>query len=392
MTNVHQQIKETLKSSPILVVDDDEMIRLYLATYLQNSGFQNIRFAENGAEALASISELCPACLVLDINMPVMDGYEALKRIRSDDNLKDLPVLVVTGHDSRDERNDIMRAGASNLISKPIDGDILVERVTNLIERELLFSQLTEFHARLSTELSYAAEMQMDLLPTANEIEVVEDTYGVGLASQSKPSSELGGDSWAIEVIDENSFGVLIADFSGHGVSAALNTFKLHTVVKRLDASKMSPAQYIEAINLEISGVMPIGQYCTMLYAVVNTKDNTLTFSAAASPSPLVGHIDNSEILIGDGSGLPVGIRAQSTYENQVMDFPPGSYLFLYSDALLETELNDGSPLNLEGIVELVKVHRTKNATTSLDGLLAAFYQTAPDPLPDDLTAIWLSR
>lgn len=390
--NISQQIKESVKSSPILVVDDDEMIRLYLATYLQNSGFQNIRFAENGAEALSSISEMCPACVVLDINMPVMDGYETLAHIRSSEDMKDLPVLVVTGHDSRDQRNNIMRAGASNLISKPIDGDVLVERVTNLIERELLLSQLTEFHTRLSTELSYAAEMQMDLLPTAQEIEGVETSYGVGLANQSKPSSELGGDSWAIEIIDESSFGILIVDFSGHGVSAALNTFRLHTVMKRLDASILSPAQYMEAINSEITAVMPIGQYCTMLYAVVNTQNDTLTFSAAAAPSPIIGQIDDPEITIGDGSGLPVGIRAQSNYVNQVVDFPPGSYLFLYSDALLETELNNGPALELEGIVELVKEHRTKDATASLNGLLEAFYQDAPDPLPDDLTAIWLSR
>ncbi len=390
--NVYQQIKESLASSPILVVDDDEMIRLYLATYLQNAGFENIRFAENGAEALTSIAERLPACVVLDINMPVMDGHQALKKIRASEDLKDLPVLVVTGHDSRDERNEILRAGASNLISKPIDGDILVERVTNLVERELLFAQLSGFHARLSTELSYAAEMQSDLLPTQNQIDYIEAQYGVGLANHSKPSSELGGDSWALEVIDDSRFGLLIVDFSGHGVSAALNTFRLHTVMDRIDAPALSPAEYIEAINAEIAAVMPLGQYCTMLYAVVDIEHNRLTYSGAAAPPPIIGNLNDAKINTGDGSGLPVGIRPRSTYINHIVDFPKGSYLFLYSDALLETELDNDLALETDGIVKLVERCQNPSAAKSLADLLAIFYEQAPDPLPDDLTCIWLNH
>lgn len=390
--NVYQQINDSLSLSPILVVDDDEMIRLYLAAYLNEAGFENVLFAENGAEALDKIFSEKPACVVLDILMPVMDGNEVLQRIRSDERTKELPVLVVTSHDNRDQRNDILRAGASNLISKPIDGDIFVERVTHLVERELLFGQLTEFHSRLSTELSYAAEMQSDLMPTEQNIKEMMKRYGVDLASHSRPSSELGGDSWALQAIDDTHFGIMIVDFSGHGVSAALNTFRLHAIMNKIDASETSPAKYIEAVNSEIADMMPVGQYCTMLYAVVDIVENKLSYSGSASPSPVIGQFNNPELGIGDGSGLPVGIRPRSKYQDHTVDFPEGSFLFLYSDALLETELSDGKELEIEGIVELVKQCKNPDATTALNKLLGLFYERAPDPLPDDLTALWLSR
>lgn len=390
--NVYQQIKDSLNLSRILVVDDDEIIRLYLAAYLKEAGFKNILFAENGVEALEIVTSESPACVVLDINMPVMDGTEFLQHVRSIDETKDLPVLVVTGHDSRDQRNDILRAGASNLISKPIDGQILVERVTNMIERELLFGQLKEFHSRLSTELSYATEMQSDLIPAEDDISQVAEKYGVQITSHSKPSSELGGDSWALQAIDENHFGIMIVDFSGHGVSAALNTFRLHTIMNRIAVSGTSPARYIEAINAEIAEIMPVGQYCTMLYAVVDVVGHKLIYSGAASPSPMIGNIDNFDIIAGDGSGLPVGIKPHTKYQDHVVDFPEGSFLFLYSDALLETELKDGNVLGTDGIATLVKQCKNKDAVTSLNGLLGLFYENAPEPLPDDLTAIWLSR
>ncbi|NQW00285.1 MAG: fused response regulator/phosphatase [Rhodospirillales bacterium] len=390
--DVYQQIKDSLNSSTLLIVDDDEMIRHYLAAYLEQAGFTNIVFAENGVEALEKISQHRPACVVLDIHMPVMDGNAVLQRIRGQEETKSLPVLVVTSHDSRDERNNILRAGATNLISKPIEGDVLVERVTNMIERELLFGQLAEFHARLSTELSYAAEMQLDLLPTAADCSAIETRYGVGLANHSRPSSELGGDSWALQVIDDDRFGIMIVDFSGHGVSAALNTFRLHTVINRIGFVGGSPARYIESINEEIADVMPVGQYCTILCAVVDIKADTLTYSGAAAPSPLIGRNDGSTIVVGDGSGLPVGIRRHSTYEDHVVDFPAGSFLFLYSDALFETEMGNGAVLETTGVASLVERCKNADASASLNQLLAVFYEDAPEPLPDDLTALWMSR
>lgn len=390
--DVYQQIKNSLTESPILVADDDEAIRFFVAAHLGEAGFKNISFAENGVEALAKISKIKPACVVLDIMMPVMDGNEVLKQVRANEATRDMPVLVVTSYDSHDERNNILRAGASNLISKPIDGEILNERVVNLVERALLFAQLKEFHSRLSFELSSAAQMQSDLIPTEETISRISKRYQIDLACHTRPSSELGGDYWALQEIDSHKLGVMIVDFSGHGVSAALNTFRLHTLMNKVALVESSPAAYVTKLNAELADVMPPGQYCTLLYAIIDLENNCLTYSGAAAPSPVIGSVTSSDLFVGDGSGLPVGIRAHASFEDHVIDFPPGSFLFLYSDALLETELDEGRELEIEGIVRLVKTHKTDAASTSLKLLLDDFYGRAPDPLPDDLTAIWVCR
>jgi len=376
----------------ILVVDDEPQIRKLTKRRLEVAGFEKIETAENGADALAKIPIIRPACVILDINMPVMDGLELLKRLRAEAETKDLPVLVVTARDSRDDRNEILRAGASNQISKPIDGAILVERVSGLIERKLLTDQLSQFHERLSHELSQAAQMQEDLMPAAATIQSFETRYGVRLASHFQPSSELGGDTWALQAINDHQFGIMMVDFSGHGVSAALNTVRLNAMMNRMDVCTGSPARYMQTINAEIADMLPLGQYCTMLYALVDINANTLTYAAAAAPPPMFGQRDGGTVLVGDGSGLPVGIRPNTEYQDLVVDFPEGSFLFLYSDALFETELGDAGPLGIDGVTSMVESHRRVEAEQALGGVILTFNERAPATLPDDLTAVWLSR
>ena len=378
-------------SCPILIVDDEQLLRLMISSLLETAGFNKFEFAENGAEALEKIASFQPICVIMDINMPVMNGREALTKIRSEEKTKELPVLVVTGHDDRDERNEILRSGASNIISKPIDGDILIERVTNLVERKLLSDQLSEFHNRLTMELSMASGMQVEAVPSSDRIREIEEQYGVQIAAQFKPSSELGGDYWALQTIDQSRFGVLLVDFCGHGISAALNTFRLDMLISRLGVCETTPAEYMATISAELSEVLPSGQFCTMIYAIFDVKKKSLTYSGAAAPSPIIGSVNTGSVDVLDGSGLPIGITKNAKYNNNVVDFPNGSFFFIFSDALFETELGKDGVLEIEGVVALAEKYRSENAINSLNDVLSDFMKNAPDPIPDDLTTIWVS-
>jgi len=386
-----ESVRESVYSSPILVADDVPMIRKLIGSILSHAGFEHIEYAENGLEVMEKIPTFRPVCIILDVEMPVLDGNEALKKIRSNPETADIPVIVITGHDEREERNKILRSGASNLISKPIDADILIERLVNLLEKKHLTSKLSEFHDRLSSELAYASEMQTDMMPTEEEKKKVENRYGVSLASHFRPSSELGGDAWFLQEIDDNKFGVMLVDFSGHGISAALNTVRIHSITSRLDVNPNSPAQYMEAINSEISKILPVEQYCTSLYMVVDVKTGKIRYSGAAAPPPMYGLIEHREVMQGDGSGLPIGITPDAKYVDHEIEFPKGSFIFLYSDALYETELENNVALEIEGVEKLVITEMNSNAAKALSGILSSFGKFAPDPLPDDLTTIWLS-
>ena len=115
----------------ILVVEDDPDLRTILKLQLVSQGYE-VTETCNGAEGFAAIQEFTPDCVILDLMMPVMDGFGFLKRTRSILALQEIPILILTA--SEDERNRIRgyQYQANSYMSKPYDLDELTEEVGRL--------------------------------------------------------------------------------------------------------------------------------------------------------------------------------------------------------------------------------------------------------------------
>lgn len=241
-------------------------------------------------------------------------------------------------------------------------------------------------------EMQVARSMQAELLPPAAELDWLARRYGVRVSGFFETSSELGGDLWGLDPIDDHRFLLWLADFSGHGVTAALNTFRLHTLVEHIANDRDQPAAFLSELNQRLIGLLPKGQYATMLYGVVDVRAGLFTYAAAAAPRPLVARPGAAPDL-GDGSGLPLGISRTARYADRVLELPPGSALFMASDALAESPSEDGKKLGQGGVAELVAgVVTGRGGEVDVDSILAPFLATVHRPLRDDLTAVCCLR
>ena len=108
----------------VLVVDDSLTIRVYHSSLLKSFGFE-VDTAENGMDALEKIMSKKYDLVLSDINMPVMDGYEFVKRLRKLNNYKLTPVVFVTTLESDEDRKKGFMSGATLFIVKPIDNEVL---------------------------------------------------------------------------------------------------------------------------------------------------------------------------------------------------------------------------------------------------------------------------
>ena len=114
-----------LEGKTVLVVDDDPKNIFVLSSALQDYGLETLH-AKNGREALDVLKDNQAVDLVLmDIMMPVMNGYEAMRAIRADEKLRGLPVIAVTAKAMQEDRRRCIEAGADDYLSKPIDPDLL---------------------------------------------------------------------------------------------------------------------------------------------------------------------------------------------------------------------------------------------------------------------------
>lgn len=106
--------------STILIVDDEYAGRETLQSILEGEGYR-LEMAENGPQALEKAKQLLPDVILLDIMMPGMTGFEVCQRIRSDPQIAEIPIIVLTALDDRDSLLTALKAGADDFISKPFD-------------------------------------------------------------------------------------------------------------------------------------------------------------------------------------------------------------------------------------------------------------------------------
>lgn len=119
----------------ILVVDDFSTMRRIVKNLLRQLGYENIEEAEDGAQAFSKLKNGGYGFVVSDWNMPNMDGLEMLKKVRSDPELKDLPILMVTAEAEKEKVITAIQAGVNNYIVKPFTGEILKEKMDKVFER-----------------------------------------------------------------------------------------------------------------------------------------------------------------------------------------------------------------------------------------------------------------
>jgi chemosensory pili system protein ChpA (sensor histidine kinase/response regulator) len=120
--------------SIILVVEDNLMIRELMRELLEREQYQVVE-AGDGGEALAKLEEVIPDLVLMDIQLPKLDGYAVLHQLRRDRRFRSLPVIAVTAYAMRSDEEKARRAGFDNYLTKPVDRAVLMAMIRSLLAR-----------------------------------------------------------------------------------------------------------------------------------------------------------------------------------------------------------------------------------------------------------------
>lgn len=381
-------IDRVFDEARVLVVDDNRVNIHLLSAILERSGIRNIGHALDGFEALEKVERFHPDLVLLDLMMPRMDGYETCQRLRDMPVYKDLPILVQSSLSRPEDRARAFAHGATDYVSKPINAPELVARLRIHLHNRFLVRSLQTYRERFETELAAARRMQERLLPQPAVIADAERTLRLRIAAHFSPSSELGGDVWGLRRDDEHRLVVWLVDFSGHGAASALHTFRLHAILNQMDMGGIDPGRFLSRLNRRVTGLLPFGQFATMLIGVIDLASAEFRYASAAATKPIVWQSPTAPLIEGDNPGLPLGIIASASYETRVLPFELGSKLFLYSDAAVEIPTDDGV-LDENRFLKLVASCRGDDGA-DLSRILDALQNVGP--LDDDLTAVLVAR
>ncbi len=127
----------------ILVVDDDTKIQMVIRIMLQKKGYE-VKCASSGLEAFQEIPTFGPDLVMLDVMMPGMDGYEVCRKLKSSENTKNIPVIMLTALGMGEDFEKAIENGADWYIVKPFNSRQLLSRVSMLLDGEKTGEEKTE--------------------------------------------------------------------------------------------------------------------------------------------------------------------------------------------------------------------------------------------------------
>ena len=128
--------KEVNLPPAVMVVDDSLTVRKITGRLLERAGYR-LMLAKDGVDALEQLAETVPAVMLADIEMPRMDGFELLGRLRADSRFKSLPVIMITSRTADKHRNYAMELGANEYLGKPYDEEALLQMIAQYTQQPL---------------------------------------------------------------------------------------------------------------------------------------------------------------------------------------------------------------------------------------------------------------
>lgn len=367
----------TAPPSTILAVDDSPTNLQVLVRTLSGSGHR-ILAARDGATALEIARKARPDLMLLDVMMPGLDGFDVCRRIKSDRETRDTVVIFLSARGEVSDKLSGFELGAIDYITKPIQAEEVVARVSVHLSRLHLERALRQSRDRLDRELAGAARMQRLLLPAA-----IPAHPSVRFGSYYQTSRHAGGDYYDVLPLDRDRFGILLVDVSGHGAPAAIVMAMIRAVVHSYPGVADDPRALLHYINRHFRFLWDSPMYATALYAVLDAGRRTLRMSSAGHPLPLLrreGHV----------STLPADTTMCVLWD-ELGDVPCVEHrlerrdtLAFYTDGITDRQTTDGTMFDLERLSDALSRAGSGAASDIAATIIAELDLFAGGQEPDD--------
>ncbi|HEY8899593.1 MAG TPA: SpoIIE family protein phosphatase [Chthoniobacterales bacterium] len=364
-----EDFSEVAIKGRILVVDDNRENRETLARRLQRQGHATT-LAADGVEAL-EIARREPFDLVLlDVLMPVMDGYATLEALKADDALRHIPVIMISALDEIDSVVHCIEHGAEDYLAKPFNPTLLRARIGASLEKKALRDQeqrylgeIEKTQRHLKAELAEAAKYVRSIFPApTKEPFAIDWCYA--------PSMELGGDAFGFHWIDDEHMAVYLLDVCGHGVGASLLSVSAINVLRSgslPDTNFRDPGDVLAALNEAFPMEQQNNMYFTIWYGVYHRPTRLLRHASGGHPPSLLIS-PTGEMSELRAPGMLIGVMPEVKYASESLPIAPGSHLLVLCDGTYEIKRPDGTMIEFDDFKDFMRKHGTQ--PDGLDRLL----------------------
>jgi CheY-like chemotaxis protein len=320
-----------------LIADDELSNRVILKTLLKKLGYEVLQ-AENGAQAVDLFEAHRPVLVMMDIMMPVMDGYEAALKIKQLSGNHFVPIIFLTAITDEAALARCIDVGGDDYLTKPYSHTVLSAKVQAMERIKYLHDDLHLLYSHMQRDEAIAEQVFSGA--------VVADNVALEhIHTFQKPASVFSGDVLLTAFSPSRDLHVMLGDFTGHGLSAALGALPTSEVFRSMTAKGFQPKQILHAINKKLHTLMPTGMFLAAQFVKVSHNLDYVTVMNCGMPDLYILDSQSRGIKHAiQSDSLPLGIldELDDSKTCEHIEIVPGDRILLATDGVNEARNPQG--------------------------------------------------
>lgn len=384
----------------ILIVDDEPFNLDYLEQELEDLNYEIIT-AVNGQEALEKIQNHLPDLVLLDIMMPVMDGFAVLEKVKADPATRAIPIIVISANNDLQSVVRGIERGADDYLPKPFEPTILRARISSSLEKKQLRDKEQLYLQSLEREMNIARDIQTEFLPVE-----LPQVPGWEIAAYFKAANMVAGDYYDSFSLPDGNLVCVVGDVCGKGVGAALFMTLFRSLIRATFTSTylshgngpqaLPPGERLwRAISFTNNYVASTHAqalvFSTVFIALLDVQNGTLTYINAGNEAPILLRQDGTleELL---PTGPVIGFMEDAKYSSQETRMGFGDILLTFTDGIPDSLNSNEEFFGHERPVNILKQNRA-SASGCVEQLGQELIQFIGDAKQfDDITMLAVRR
>ncbi|MCF5691917.1 SpoIIE family protein phosphatase [Pseudomonas sp. PA-1-2A] len=371
-----------LEALTILIAEDSAADRLLLASIIRRQGHQ-VLTVSNGAEAIEVFARERPQLVLMDALMPVMDGFEAARQIKQLAGEALVPIIFLTSLRESEALAQCLDAGGDDFLPKPYNPLILAAKI-NAMDRlrrlQATVLQQRDLIARHHEHLMHeqrAAKAVFDKVAHSGCINAAPN-----IRYLQSPYALFNGDLLLAAYTPSGDMHVLLGDFTGHGLPAAIGAMPLAEVFYGMTAKGYGLTQTLREMNAKLKRILPVDMFCCATLLCLSAQRRAVEVWSGGMPEGYVHEIATGRRTPLMSRHLPLGVLSAEAFDDSTEVWPMalGDRVFLLSDGVLDTADANDQLFGAERLQQVFAANREPDRLfEDIEQALAAFRGQARD-------------
>lgn len=312
--------------------------------------------ASNGEAALAAYRGECPDLILMDVNMPVMDGYEASAEIRRCDPTRWVPIIFLSERTDEGERTKGLEAGGDDYLAKPVNLTILSNKVRALRRIADMQNQVSHYARELQANFEQNREERQLARHLLDHI-VRQDKAEQDLVNAwVSPAQHFSGDVAVSARAPANELHILLADATGHGLSAAISVLPVIESFYSMTEKGFSISSIVRELNRKVKHLLPVDRFISAVLISIDYTNRTVRIWNGGSPEAVFVSDGGTVLRTWKSVHPALGILSDAEFDSnpQVYLWDEPGEIILCSDGLPEAEDSAGIPFSMTRFLSLL--------------------------------------